>query len=158
MSSQFQRNIKCWQCSHPGQPLASTTSPLSPTLTLLSVYLRAGPVFSVKGTFIVSFSHICELCCVILPHIIMCFYSASKQNVTLPADCWFFCCGGTTLVPANPGGLCAEHLCLTLILYRTRFYWKQKVHMSKCAFLMWYTREMTHHSCWNVGTTEKRHA
>lgn len=26
-------------------------------------------------------------CAVIMPHIIMCFYSASAQNVTLPADC-----------------------------------------------------------------------
>lgn len=101
------------------QPLASTTSPLSPTLTLLSVYLRAGPVFSVKGTFNVSFSHICELCCVTSPHIIMCLYSASTQNVTLPADCWRFCCGGTMLVTTSqPGGLCCSTFVPCTPLYR----------------------------------------
>lgn len=36
MSSQFLHNIKCWQCSHPSQLHASTTTPLSPTLTVLS--------------------------------------------------------------------------------------------------------------------------
>ncbi len=131
MSSHFQ-HIKCWQCSHPGQPHASTTSPLSPTLTLLSIYLRAGNEFSVKGTLNVSFSHIRELFSVILPYIIMCFYSASTQNVTLPADCWFyFCCGGTTLVPAHPGGsfcsafvLCAHFVQNYILLPKKRFTWK----------------------------------
>ncbi|TKS79507.1 Receptor-type tyrosine-protein phosphatase F [Collichthys lucidus] len=45
-------NVKSTSAQHKTltvQPLASATSPLSPTLTLLSVYLRAGPVFSVKA-------------------------------------------------------------------------------------------------------------
>lgn len=112
MSSQFQRHIKCWQCSYPGQLHASTTSPLSPTLTLMSIYLRAGPVSKVRLMCLVpTFAS----CAVVLSHIIMCFYSASTQNVTLCqlTDSFFYlfisflCWCGTALVPR---WLCASHI------------------------------------------------
>lgn len=85
MSSPFQQHIKCRQCSPPGQPHASTTSPLSPTLTLLSVYLRAGPVFSVKGRFNVSCSHIPELCCVSFL-ISLCAFTVPALKMSLSAS------------------------------------------------------------------------
>lgn len=37
--------------------------------------------------------------CVVLPHIIMCFYSATSQNVTHFLCAFCFCCGGRILVP-----------------------------------------------------------
>lgn len=75
----------------------------------------------VKGTFNVSCSHICELCCVVLPHIIMCFYSASTQNVTLhqlTVFFLFFCWGCTMLVPPHPESLCAVHVGLIHASYK----------------------------------------
>lgn len=46
----------------------------------MSIYLRAGPVSKVRLMCLVpTFAS----CAVVLSHIIMCFYSASTQNVTL---------------------------------------------------------------------------
>lgn len=124
MPSQFQ-HIKCWQCSQPSRPHASATSPLSPTLTLLSNYLRAGPVFSVKGTFNVSLS----------PHLwaVLCYFTSYRYVLlqcqhwkchSLPPhlpDWWFFFAVETPGFYHLTKEACAVYLCLAHILCNTAF-------------------------------------
>lgn len=79
----FYQGVKRWQCSLPGTT-TGTISPLSPTITLLSIYLRVSPITHYQR-------YVC-LCpphhpppsiywAFILPHIIV-LYSACIQNVT----------------------------------------------------------------------------
>lgn len=157
-SISIHENIKCWQRSHPGQPHASTTSPLSPTLTLLSVYVRAGPVFSVKGTFNVSFSpHLWAVLCYFASYhyvLLQCQHSKchSASWLLIFLLWWHHAC--TT----SPRRLLCSAFVPSLHTFCTKldFIKNKKVHMSKCTFLIWSTREKPKHSVEHVGSTENK--